>query len=727
MATNTKSEVTCDICSESYTDPLMLRCLHSFCKKCLIKRKEEQGASDGCLRCPTCNTSTPLSNGRVQGLTQNCWLAHQVKVAALKDKMSSEKNVPCDDCVDDSPAVSYCCECSKFLCSFCQKSHQKRRETVCHKLIEIGTNKLHNKMPRVPHQPMYCSQHTDEKFKFYCYTCQILVCRDCIVVGHKDHELDDYVKVTDSSKKELKQCLTNCNKVIDTAEDALANGNKMLQLIEKREGEVNKEIEEVFDKLQAILESRRKALLNQSKEIANKKRKAVKNQLEAFEKLKKEVCYANQLTVAVVESDDSGEILSISKLIKDQLAHCFQVFEATSFEIAENEKMFTSLDVTSMSNVINTFGGVLAIHCFNIDTAGLAVPMATVGKQRKFTVTIVDDTGRAINGAGGVLNASLISVDGIKEEVTVTGSNNCTAVSCVPQRVGQFELSMKVGGQHIKGSPYQFFVKQKRIYSSMQNQCSYNVGSYTYGVAVGTNGDVYASNYINGYIEVFNNNGTAIRTIGSKGNGNGQFSSPYGLVLVDDTLYVTDRELHRVQIFSGSTGKYIGQFGSNGAEHGQFNNPRGITYNGKGHILVADYYNRRVQVFNMDGTFLQVIDCNGQTPSDVAVDNVGNIHVTYHSRHLVQVFSPDGITKICTYSNRNGNFNNPQGITIDDDGYCFITTYNPAGSTGYLHVLDPTGNEVNVIGGLSYPWGVALDTQGYVYVADCNKYCVMKY
>ena len=125
----------------------------------------------------------------------------------------------------------------------------------------------------------------------------------------------------------------------------------------------------------------------------------------------------------------------------------------------------------------------------------------------------------------------------------------------------------------------------------------------------------------------------------------------------------------------------------------------------KGHILVADFNNRHIQVFNMDGTFVQVIDCNGEYPTYVAVDNFGNIHVTYHNQLIVQVFLPDGITKIHIYSS---NFQNPQGIAIDE-GYCFITTQSP----NYLHVLDPTG-QVNVIGDL---WGVALDRQGYVYVA----------
>ena len=406
----------------------------------------------------------------------------------------------------------------------------------------------------------------------------------------------------------------------------------------------------------------------------------------------------------------------------------------------ENE---TSLDVTSMSNDINALSvsavGVDPSGCF-IDT-GLAVPMATVGKERKFTVTIVDDTGRAINGAGGVLNASLVSVDGVKEEVTVTESNNCITVSCVPQRVGQLELSLKVGSQHIKGSPYQFFVKQKRNYGSMENQCSYKVCG-TLGVAVGTNGDVYASSTdsdlpyeesTKAYIQVFNNNGTAICTIGSKGYGNGQFSEPHGLVLVDDTLYVTDSSLHRVQMFAASTGKYIGQFGgSRGEGHGQLSTPLGITYDGKDRILVADFNNRRVQVFNMDGTFVQVIDCNGQLPTDVAVDNIGNIHVTYLSEDVVQVFSPDGITKIRTYSNPNGNLKNPRGIAIDDEGYSFITTFGYSSinnqSPCSLHVLDPTGNQVNVIDqGVHKPCGVALDRQGYVYVADCSKCCIMKY
>ena len=88
----------------------------------------------------------------------------------------------------------------------------------------------------------------------------------------------------------------------------------------------------------------------------------------------------------------------------------------------------------------------------------------------------------------------------------------------VPQRVGQFELSLKVGSQHIKSSPYQFFegICKSSVATMLAGSCT-----LIWSIVVNTNGDVYASS-ANGYIH---NNSTAICKIGSKGNSNAQFSS----------------------------------------------------------------------------------------------------------------------------------------------------------------------------------------------------------
>lgn len=186
------SEIFCQICSEYYTEPLVLSsCLHSFCKKCIVKSKDEQGDAEGSIKCPTCNTSTILPSGNVEDLAVNHWLAHKVQELKLREKINSEDTIPCSQCVyvsDEATAVSFCCECCSFLCELCQKVHKRRFH---HELIELSAKKVYqdtNDMPSLPIVLNIIKRH-------YCQTCEELVCRDCtIVVKHKDHIIVDRMK-----------------------------------------------------------------------------------------------------------------------------------------------------------------------------------------------------------------------------------------------------------------------------------------------------------------------------------------------------------------------------------------------------------------------------------------------------------------------------------------------------------------------------------------------------
>ena len=137
-----------------------------------------------------------------------------------------------------------------------------------------------------------------------------------------------------------------------------------------------------------------------------------------------------------------------------------------------------------------------------------------------------------IDKAASYLKASFIKSDGSKEEgrVVIVNDNNTAIVSCTPQSIGGYELSVTIRGHHIKGSPYQLSVKASRDYTTLTNQRSFKVGSSTYGVAVHTNGEVFASSS-DGFVQVFSEDDTAVRRIGSKSNGNGQFGCPWGLLL----------------------------------------------------------------------------------------------------------------------------------------------------------------------------------------------------
>ncbi|XP_011409436.1 PREDICTED: tripartite motif-containing protein 2-like, partial [Amphimedon queenslandica] len=341
------------------------------------------------------------------------------------------------------------------------------------------------------------------------------------------------------------------------------------------------------------------------------------------------------------ERTDPGEVLSVKKLITNQLEECIEEYKKLPLEIEDKGAILTLVDTSTLNKEINEFGSFLEFDqleplLYSIDS-GLAIPLATVKKERKFKVAL----SAGIDKAASYLKGSFIKSDRRKKEgrVVIVNDNKTAIVSCTPQSIGGYELSVTIRGHHIKGSPYQLSVKASRDYTTLTNQRSFNVGSSTYGVAVHTNGEVFASSW-DGFVQVFSEDGTAVRRIGSKGKGNGKFGRPWGLLLVGDRLYVSDYNLNRVQYFSATTGQYIGQFGSKGNGNGQFSKPEGMSTDGKGNILVADYSNKRVQVFKEDGTFVQVIQCDG-TASDVAVDNEGKIHVTICGQNHVQVFSPD--------------------------------------------------------------------------------------
>ena len=164
--------------------------------------------------------------------------------------------------------------------------------------------------------------------------------------------------------------------------------------------------------------------------------------------------------------------------------------------------------------------------------------------------------------------------DRMKQKVVISAGEKGTAtLSCIPDKVGEYQLSVCIGGINIQNSPYRIQVKQQHNYSSLSPLCYFTVNRYVQGVAIHTNGDVYVSDY-GGYISLFNANGTFQKKIGSPGSGNGQLQSPFGLMITGDILYVVDSGNNRIQMFT-IAGEYIGQFGQ-----GQLSGPWGITHNG---------------------------------------------------------------------------------------------------------------------------------------------------
>ena len=115
--------------------------------------------------------------------------------------------------------------------------------------------------------------------------------------------------------------------------------------------------------------------------------------------------------------------------------------------------------------------------------------------------------------------------------------------------------------------------------------------SNPYDVTVSANGHLLVADYNNNCTS-FTLDGTYVGRFDK-----GQLNYPMGLTTdVLGYVLVAENGTHRVAVFD-QDGACVCQFGSNGSANGQFSGPRGIAVSSNGNIYVADYNNKRVQIF----------------------------------------------------------------------------------------------------------------------------------
>ena len=202
---------------------------------------------------------------------------------------------------------------------------------------------------------------------------------------------------------------------------------------------------------------------------------------------------------------------------------------------------------------------------------------------------------------------------------------------------------------------------------------------------------------------------------GSQGSGDGEFSSPRS-VAVDaaGNIYVADTSNARIQKFD-SNGGYLSQWGSNGTGDGQFAGPVGVAVDADGNVYVVDNSNHRIQKFDNSGAFLflwgwDVVAGNAETGFEVC--------------------TPADTCQAGNSGSGDGQFKFPWGVAIDDAGSVYVADTNndriqKFDSNGVY--LTQWGSNGSGDGQFKFPYDVAVDAAGNVYVADRDNDRIQKF
>lgn len=117
------------------------------------------------------------------------------------------------------------------------------------------------------------------------------------------------------------------------------------------------------------------------------------------------------------------------------------------------------------------------------------------------------------------------------------------------------------------------------------------------GLAVDSDGNLYVADTLNDRVEIFDGDGTFVRTFGKAGDGPGYFSRPKGVAVDSDNhIWVVDGMQDRVQVFNQDAQLLIA-FGGHGLLPGMFQGIVGITIDKQNRVFTSEIFPGRVQQF----------------------------------------------------------------------------------------------------------------------------------
>jgi DNA-binding beta-propeller fold protein YncE len=205
--------------------------------------------------------------------------------------------------------------------------------------------------------------------------------------------------------------------------------------------------------------------------------------------------------------------------------------------------------------------------------------------------------------------------------------------------------------------------------------------NFPYGIDGDKEGNIYVADLYNGNISIFDSKGKFIRYFKEK-NQEKVITSPGGLRIFNDKLYVTDIKQNKLFIFN-LKGEKLKEFGGAGVKEGQFIAPNAVTVDKDEHIYVTDSGNNRVQVFDKNGKFLKIIngskDGKGDptfvNPRGVAVDSQGTIYIVNSLSHNIYAFDQKGKEEfeLGGMGSDKDKLYLPNGLFIDDRDNLFVT------------------------------------------------------
>ena len=732
---NLREEVSCSVCSDLFTDPKHLSCLHSFCLKCLEGWYETCGGGDA-IRCPKCQTLSQVpASGDLKDLPTSFYLNGLIDVLAIKE--CSKTQVTCGNCDQKASVASYCFQCCIFYCEECLIGHNIMRDKKEHRVLAVKEFQDRDYQD-VLKRPVFCSRqgHRKEELKLFCKECETAVCQTCVMLDHNGHKLTLIEEEAANQRLEIKTAIETQRHNLDEKMNVVAKLDedyaKVIQQNENLKGDVQRFADALIKTIQAKMQ-------NIIDEVENQTKKSLERLIAKRGDIQQQI---NVITSSLEEADKllkrstSTEVVQLKKTLQT----IFQRVDETepivhdpsslkAFVFVENQKMLDTVNGEEIGFLKERY----RTKAKESLADGEGLKEGTVARKAQFNlITRNAERKKVYNEEDRVT----VEIKDEQEQESVTevriddNKDGIYKISYFPRVQGTIKLLVKVNGEHIHGRPFAVIVKPfqvKPVLSFGKQGSGEGMFQHPYGVAVSDGDEMVVADSNNHRVQVFDSNGTFLRFFGREGKNAGEFKYPVGVAINKDrNISVADTNNHRIQIFSWE-GWHVGSFGSQGSLDSQLLNPWGLSLDSTGNFIVADTGNNVIKIFTPDGRFVMKIGGQDCFSFPIHCVQCGEYFlVSDLFEHCIKVFNREGHFqyKFGKQGKGDGEFHFPRFLSVTQSKHLLVCDED----NHRIQVFDVDGKFVgkfgtngSKLGEFNLPFSVAVLSNDQIVVSDSKN------
>ena len=700
-------EITCGICQEHYTEPKALPCLHYYCKKCVLRLALRIGSGKP-FSCPECRCEATLPVGGVDELKTAFFVNRLKTTVSTMERAHGKVEVKCELCSDSGDkAEAFCRQCAMFICKDCIKQHKRLMTYLTHSLEDLKQGRAKPIAVKEGPASVKCPDH-DEPLGVYCFDCDMLICRDCTMKDHRDHNFEFCKKAATTTKSNLLEKLDPLKTQSSSLSHAVEEVRTTKQELEAQRDTVANTIKTSFKELRDILDNRERELL----EEADRQEKTLSL---ASAEVQSVVDYTEQC----VRHCTDNEVMSTHAEIRRRIER----------EIKEHSKSGRSLEPVEEVNIgveVRCAEALQQLCQTQANTIQLPIDTSMC------TVTMDDSTKHEVNRTSHATLVTRLSNNKIARrhckvscslrslynnvitecKVGQTGAGQYS-IQCTPTVRGRHELTVSVDGQQVAGSPFPVFVSIPPTQLGKPVKVWTNLNFPT-GITVNSVGEILVSER-RGNIIKFDKEGNRrtfveqdrvkyLRKIEVDGEDN-----IYCIEKTSNTILRCDRNGGNIQVQEVKHVKE-GQRGlavvgeevmvcgidnigtivvydkelnyARRIEHRDMGNFTATSADSHGNLYCADCKKSLIQVFSNDGVFLHSFGSDGKGEEKVKMPwglcvSGHYVYVCNYSSDNISVFTTDGVyvTSFGQSGSNEGDFYWPHSVCVDQDGFVYVTEY----------------------------------------------------